>query len=140
VSEAAVSAVPVTIDQILFPGVNAIQPGERIASREIDVGGAQHITVNVAIGRLGARVECEIFFVRRAGTSTGHAPVITEGMEVNADTGPISHMNVFLPVHSPSLQVVVRNVGDQQALILLSWAYGVRLAPSTFVPPPEPPS
>jgi hypothetical protein len=139
VSETAVSAVPVTINQFLFPGVTAIEPGERLESREIDVGGAQHITVNVAIGRVGARVECDILFVRRAGTSVAHAPMLTEFMEPNADN-KVSHLNAFLNVHSPSLVVVLRNVGDQQAVIFPSWAYGVRLAPSTFVPPPEPPS
>jgi hypothetical protein len=139
VSEPAVSAVPVTINRLLFPGVVAIPPGEQVESGEIDVGGAQHITVNVAIGRIGASVQCRIVFVRRAGSSLTQAPVFTDTLEPNADN-TVAHLNVFLPVHSPSLRVVLTNVGTEQAVLLPSWAYGVRLAPSTFVPPPEPPS
>jgi hypothetical protein len=105
----------------------------------IDVGGAQHITVNVGIGRVGASVECQILFVRRVGGSVAHAPIHIETLETSADN-PVSHLNVFLPVHSPSLLVVLTNTGTEEALILPGWAYGIRLAPSTFVPPPEPPS
>jgi hypothetical protein len=139
VSETAVSAVPVTIEKTLFRSPTLIPPGERVESEEIDVGGAQHITVNVGIGRIGVSVECLILFVRRVGGSVTHAHMLTETLETSADN-PVSHLNVFLPVHSPSLLVVLTNVGTKEALTLPGWAYGIRLAPSTFVPPPEPPS
>jgi hypothetical protein len=48
-SETAVPAVPAMIHRILFRPVTTIAPGERIDSAEIDVGGAQHVTVNLGI-------------------------------------------------------------------------------------------
>lgn len=139
-SEPAVSAVPVTIHKNLFaPVVQLIPPGESIESREIDVGGAQHIAVNVSIGDHGASVECEILFVHRlphAGVGAAH--VHTERMEPGDEA--VSHLNAFLPVHTPALLVRLTNVGNKPARTFHCWVYGIRIAPSTFVPPPEPPS
>lgn len=137
-SEPAVSTVPVTIHRNLFAGVQLIPPGESIESREIDVGGAQHVAVNVSIGGPGESVECEILFIHRLGGGVGLAHVHTETMEPGDK--PMSHLSVFLPVHTPALLVRLTNVGNETARTFHCWVYGIRMAPSTFVPPPEPPS
>ena len=129
--------MPVTIHRNLFaPVVQLIPPGESIESREIDVGGAQHVTVNVSISGAGASVECEILFVHRFGGGVGLAHVHTETMNPSEDR--FSRLYVFLPVHAPSLLVRLTNVGNETARTFHGWVYGVRMAPSTFVPPVAP--
>jgi hypothetical protein len=133
VSETAVSAVPAMIHKVLFRPLTPIPPGERVDSAEIDVGGAQHVAVNVGIKGAGASVDCTIAFVHRpgpAGSGQGVAAVHTESMNPFGDDNS-SRLHVFLPVHAPILQVELRNTGSEPARTLHTWVYGVRFAPSS---------
>jgi hypothetical protein len=126
-SETAVPAVPAMIHRILFRPVTTIAPGERIDPAEIDVGGAQHVTVNLGIKGAGANVEIVIVYIHRV--TGGVAPVAVHNETLNPSTAEdFGHVNVFLPVYAPILQVILENTGREPAKTLHSWVYGVRFA------------
>ena len=71
-SEVTTSAMPGVINRSPFSGVTPLPPGDGVSSHEIDVNGAQHVTVNVGInGDNVGNVEYKITFIRRTPGAQG---------------------------------------------------------------------
>jgi hypothetical protein len=106
------------IKEILFLPRTPLPPGQSVDSELIDVSGAQHLTVNVALERIFQNVECRIHF----------------GMEgaafftLKTETFSRPELLTLVPVHGPVLQVTLRNNGPDPAGIFAGWVYGVREA------------
>jgi hypothetical protein len=83
--------------------------------------------VNLGIKGAGANVEIVIVYIHRV--TGGVAPVAVHNETLNPSTAEdFGHVNVFLPVYAPILQVILENTGREPAKTLHSWVYGVRFA------------
>ena len=90
-SEVTTSAMPGEINRSLFSGVTALPPGDRVSSREIDVNGAQHVTVNVGVnGDDVGNVVYKITFIRRTPGDQG--VVVASPAPSGQATTPESHI------------------------------------------------
>ena len=90
-SEVTTSAMPGEINRSLFSGVTPLPPGDRVSSREIDVNGAQHVTVSVGInGDDVGNVEYKITFIRRTPGAQG--VVVASPAPSGQATTPESHI------------------------------------------------
>lgn len=116
--------MPEVIDGDLFESQTPLPPTQRIVSRIIDVSGAQHVSVNVALTPPvdTEKILCAIFFGR-----SGHNDFLPLPVE---SFGPANTVMITsVPVSGRKLQVIVENQGSQATAIHLGTVYGVREAP-----------
>jgi hypothetical protein len=113
--------MPGVINETLFPA-GPIPPGESIFSPMLDVGGAQHVAVNTLIRQPNFNVQRVITF-QHTPTDEFAAPFQIDNF------GSTLQLYTLVPVHGPTLQVELRNLGSEPEHVDLAWVYGVRAVP-----------
>jgi hypothetical protein len=115
------------IHRILFRPQTPIPPGQTVDSNEIDVGGAQQVTVRVGIQGAVADVEYEIVFIHReASGGAAFVPVQTDTFSPHEGDPDSASMLTSVQVIAPILLVALTNKGSEPASTFHSWVYGVR--------------
>jgi hypothetical protein len=109
-------AMPEVIDKVLVEQPFTIQPNEGQRFGPVDVRGAERANVMAKIERTEAKVQWLVEFHR--GDITGRAATGNFG---NDETAAAS-----VPVFSPEVSMVVRNVANQPVAVQLLTVYAVR--------------
>ena len=112
--------MPSVIDEHLIENATALRAGGTVRSRVVDVGGAQHVAVNVGITNRDASVIRTIYF--GPTTNNAFAPLRTDDFSVQ------NNLSTFVPVCGPMLFVIVENRGAQDHTVD-GTVYAIRVVP-----------
>ena len=109
--------MPRVIDTVLFVPPATIPPGESFVSNTIRVSGAEHVAVNVVLSSPNQ----DVYRIIRSGrpSDVELRPQQTDRID---ETG---NLWTVVPVHGPSMDVVLENRGSQPAEVAYATLYGV---------------